>query len=144
MSNQSTWPTGYQQPTQSNPYLSPDSYPNPAIPSPLATQPNDWGSLSTDKSHGASQLWMMGAKISAGIVAVFSIVFGIVMYSNIERWTANLNSAFFLGGQPNTGLAISVMIGMWVMGFVAAFLIMMATDIAADIRNIRTSTEHRR
>jgi len=88
---------------------------------------------------GNSNLWMTAVKISAGVVAIFGFIFGIVMYSNISRWTANLNGGLFSTGQPNTGLAVSFMIGIWIIGFVAALMIMMATDLAADVRRIRTS-----
>ena len=86
-------------------------------------------------------LWRTAVRISAGVVAIFAFIFGIVMYSNVSRWTANLNGGLFTTGQPNTGLAVCIMFGIWIMGFVAACLIMLATDVAADVRHMRTSTD---
>jgi len=88
-------------------------------------------------------LWGTAVKISAAVIAVFSVVFGIVMCVSVSHWTAALNGGLFTTGKPNTGLAILTMFGIWIVGFIAACLIMLATEVASDIRQIRDGTGHR-
>jgi len=92
---------------------------------------------------GKSRVWMMAVKISAAVVAVFSLVFGVVMCSNVSRWTARLNGGLFTSGQPNTGLAVMIMLGIWIVGLAAAFCMMLAADAADDIRRMGTSGPQR-
>ena len=159
MSDQSSWPGGpYGVPPQPapNPYLPPENFQNPAVPPPppAGTAQPAWSGLNTTnttKPHGLTKffgekprLWMTAVKISAAVIVVYSFILGIFMCATVSRWTATLNGGLFATGKPNTGLAILTMFGIWILGIAGAFLIMLATEVAADIRQMRTGTGHQR
>jgi len=119
------------------------------MPDVSTVPPVDWGSLAmgTPPSHNpvmsriTGNAWTLIVRIVAWIVAVFALAGGIVLYSEVSDLTSLLNGGWFRRGQPNTGMAVIVMLGTWVCGFASTAALIVLANAADDIRQIRNSAD---
>jgi len=113
-------------------------------------QPMPWANMTAPapKSHplstlfeGKTNIWLMAVRICAVVFALFFFILGIVMCSWVSDATEALSGGFFSSGEPNTGLAVMVMFGIWIVGFVVGFMTLLAADVATDIRHLRENSD---
>ena len=90
--------------------------------------------------------WIKALRIAAVVVAVFSILGGVVAYGHVKWITAQFSymGAFYQsGGIPNTALALSVMLTIWVLGPSLSIGMIVFANMAEQVAGAKSLLESR-
>jgi len=109
----------------------PDSAPAPARTSAPTTKMVDQLTAKAEKVP-----WIKALRIAAVVIAVLSILGGVVGYAQVKVVTAQLSNfgAFYQpGGVPNTALALLVLLTSWVLGPSLSIAMMVFANMAEHL-----------
>ena len=143
-------PAGAPQPAAAMPQ--PQMGAVPPMPNGGMQQPVPWANMTaptpranplTTLFEGRTSLWITIVRVCAVVFALFFFILGIFMCSWVSDITETISGGFFSSGEPNTGLAVLFMFGLWILGFVVGFMILLAADVASDIHHLRENSDQR-
>jgi hypothetical protein len=90
---------------------------------------------------GSQHFWIRALRVVGLCAFPFFLLVGVYSFFQVAELSQALSGGFITQGEPNYAMATLTMVGVWLLGVVAATLTMVFVHLAEDVAHLKAKAD---